>query len=169
MKKLGLVLISILILNLSGITQENRREQRKTREKEKAEEISKLINESDLRFIAQFAHPMSGGSIHLTSEYTLDIEGKKVTAFLPFFGRAYYAEYGSREGGIKFSEETQYVDWKKNKQGYNAQMEIKTPKDVYRLNFSVTTSGYATLDVSSNNRQSIRFSGIVVKKKGEEL
>jgi hypothetical protein len=169
MKKIVLVLISAMVFNLAGLAQETRREQRKLREKEKAEEISKLINDADLRFIAQFAYPMGGGSIHLTSEYTLDIEGNKVTAFLPFFGRAYFVEYGSREGGIKFSEEAQSIEWKKDKKGYVVLMEVKSPKDVYRLNFSVTTSGFATLDVSSNNRQSIRFSGIVVKRKSNEI
>lgn len=169
MKKIVMILISALIFNLAGIAQETRREQRKLREKEKAEEIAKLINQTDLRFIAQFAYPMGGGSIHLTSEYTLDIEDNKVTAFLPFFGRAYFVDYGSREGGIKFSEEAQSIEWKKNRHGFNALMEVKAPKDIYRLNFSVTSSGYATLDVSSNNRQSIRFSGIVVKRIAEEL
>ena len=169
MKKIVIMLISALIFNLAGMAQDARREQRNLRKKEKAEEISKLIEEADLRFIAQFAYPMGGGSINLTSEFTLDIEGNKVTAFLPFFGRAYFADYGSREGGIKFNEVARSIEWKKEKHGYIAQMEVKSPKDIYRLNFFVTTSGYATLDVSSNNRQSIRFSGIVVKKKVEEL
>jgi hypothetical protein len=168
MKKRVIMLIAVLIFNLAAMAQETRREQRKLREKEKSEEIAKLIKEVDLRFIAQFAHPMGGGSIHLTSEYTLDIEENNVTAFLPFFGRAYFVDYGSREGGIKFSEEAQSFEWEKDRHGYRAMMEVKTPKDIYSLNFSVTTSGYATLDISSNNRQSIRFSGIVVKRKAEE-
>lgn len=169
MKKIVIMLISALIFNLAGMAQDARREQRNLRKKEKAEEISKLIEEADLRFIAQFAYPMGGGSINLTSEFTLDIEGNKVTAFLPFFGRAYFADYGSREGGIKFSEVARSIEWEKDKNGHTVQLEVKSPKDIYRLNFSVTTSGYATLDVSSNKRQSIRFSGIVVKKKVGEL
>ncbi len=44
-------------------------------------------------------------------------------------------------------------------------MEVKSPKDLYRLNLSVGSTGHASLDVSSNNRQAIRFSGIVVKRK----
>ena len=40
-------------------------------------------------------------------------------------------------------------------------MEVKAPKDLYRLNLQITNAGYATLNVSSHNRQSISFSGIV--------
>jgi hypothetical protein len=167
MKRL-IVLMVALTLALPALAQENRREQRQKREKEKAEEISKLIGSRNLSFIAHFAHPMSGGSIHLTSEYSLDIEGEKLSAWLPFFGRAYHAEYGGRDGGIKFTEVVLRSEWKSEKKGYLARFEVKSPNDIYRMNLSVTPAGYATLDVTSNNRQPIRFSGIVVKKKTDE-
>jgi len=165
MKKILIFLVLAIFTVTYAQSQETRREQRKIREKEKAEEIARLIAERDLRFIAQFAYPMGGSSIFLTSEYTLDIEENKVSAYLPFFGRAYYVEYGSREGGIKFSEEASSIEWKKDKRDYVAIMEVKTQKDSYRLRLTITSSGFATLDVNSNNRQSIRFSGIVVKRK----
>jgi hypothetical protein len=168
MKKTGLFLVIILIFSQILIAQESRRDQRKIREKEKAAEISKLIDERSLRFIAQFAYPMSGGSIHLTSEYTLDIENEKVTAFLPFFGRAYYVEYGGRDGGIKFEVDEVDIEFRQDRRGHIALMEVKAAKDIYRLNLSVSSSGFATLDVGSVNRQSIRFSGIVVKLKPED-
>ena len=165
MKK-SIVILFMAMLAFQGVlAQETRREQRKNREKERAEEIARLIAERDLRFIAQFAYPMGGSSIFLTSEYSLDIEENKVTSFLPFFGRAYFVDYGSREGGIKFSEEATSIEWKKEKRDYVAIMEVKTQKDSYRLRLTITSSGFATLDVNSNNRQSIRFSGIVVKRK----
>lgn len=161
-------MVILLTANSLAYSQETRREQRKIREKERAEEITKLIAERDLGFIAQFAYPMGGSSIFLTSEYTLDIEENKVTSFLPYFGRAYYVEYGSREGGIKFSEEAASIEWKKEKRDYAAIIEVKTQKDNYRLRLTITSSGFATLDVNSNNRQSIRFSGIVMKRKSEK-
>jgi hypothetical protein len=163
MKKIFFVIILLAFALQSIQAQESRRERRSIREKEKAEEISKLIDQRNLRFVAQFAHPMAGGSIHLTSEYTLDISGDTVSAWLPFYGRAYSVEYGGRDGGIKFNEQAFSTEWKSEKKGTRAIMEVKAPRDVYRLNLQITAAGYATLDVSSNNRQSIRFSGIVTK------
>lgn len=168
MKKSVLLLAVMLVFGQMLMAQESRRDQRKLREKEKAAEISKMIGERNLRFIAQFAYPMSGGSIHLTSEYTLDIQNDTVTAFLPFFGRAYYAEYGGRDGGIKFEVEKVDIEYIQDRRGHIARMEVKAPRDIYSLNLYISPSGFATLDVGSVNRQSIRFSGIVVKLKPEE-
>ncbi len=104
---------------------------------------------------------MGGSSIHLTSEYTLDISGDSVVAWLPYYGVAYTADYGGTDGGIKFSESANFIDVKKDRKGFKIHMEVKAPKDLYRLNLQITAAGYATLNVSSHNRQPISFSGIV--------
>lgn len=161
-------MLVVLTVTMGAMAQESRRERRQDRDREKAAEIEKLIETGDLRFLAQFALPMSGGSIHLTSEYTLDIQGDMVTSWLPFFGRAYSVSYNTREGGIKFSEKVDQIEWKRVKHGYRTLMEVKTGDDFYSLNLYVTDSGYGTLDVSSKNRQPISFNGIVVKLENKE-
>jgi hypothetical protein len=164
MKQLVILLMFTLFSFQPVDAQNSRRERRNIREKEKAEEINKLTEGRDLRFLAQFAHPMTGGSIHLTSEYTLDVVGDSLSAWLPYFGRAYSIEYGGRDGGIKFNASPEQIAWETEKQGKRVIMEVKTAGDVYRLNLQITPAGYATLDVSSVNRQSIRFSGIVTRR-----
>jgi hypothetical protein len=161
MKKLVLF-VTVLIL-WTGIVegQESRRAKRKAREKAKMEEILQLVNSRHFQFQAQSAHPMGGGVIQLTSEYTLDIQNEKVTAFLPYFGVAYTAEIGNGEGGIKFSETARSSEWKSSKKGYEILLEVKAPKDLFILNLSVSALGYANLSVSCNNRQPINFQGIV--------
>lgn len=161
-------MLVVLTVTMGAMAQESRRERRQDRDREKAAEIKKLIETGDLRFLAQFALPMSGGSIHLTSEYTLDIQGDMVTSWLPFFGRAYSVSYNTREGGIKFSEKVDQIEWKRVKHGYRTLMEVKTKDDYYSLNLFVSQSGFGTLDVSSKNRQPISFNGIVVKLENKE-
>lgn len=161
-------MLVVLTVTMGAMAQESRRERRQDRDREKAAEIEKLIETGDLRFLAQFALPMSGGSIHLTSEYTLDIQGDMVTSWLPFFGRAYSVSYNTREGGIKFSEKVDQIEWKRVKHGYRTLMEVKTKDDYYSLNLFVSQSGLGTLDVSSKNRQPISFNGIVVKLENKE-
>jgi hypothetical protein len=161
MKKL--VLIVTMIFLIAGITigKETQREKRKAREKAKMEEILQLFVNRNLQFLAQSAHPMGGGVIHLTSEYTLDIQNGEVISFLPYFGVAYTADYGSNDGGIKFDEQELTSEWKSSKKGYDIQMEVKAPRDRYVLHLYISPAGYATLQVSCNNRQPISFSGIV--------
>jgi hypothetical protein len=157
------VLIVSMVFLIAGITigKETQREKRKAREKAKMEEILQLFVNRNLQFLAQSAHPMGGGVIHLTSEYTLDIQNEEVISFLPYFGVAYTADYGNNDGGIKFDEKVLTSNWKSSKKGYDIHMEVKAPRDRYVLHLDFSPAGYANLQISCNNRQPISFSGIV--------
>ena len=161
MKNIALITMAIVVMSCAVTGREGRRAERKAREEATAAEITRLVEERSIRFLAQIAHPMGGSSIHLTSEYTLDISGDSVVAWLPYYGVAYTAEYGGTDGGIKFTETANFIDVKKDRKGYDIHMEVKAPKDLYRLNLQVTPAGYATLNVSSHNRQPIHFTGVI--------
>lgn len=164
MKKIVLLLAAIIFSGGALWAQETKREQRKAREKEKIEEIAELVEGKKLTFVAQFANPMGGKTIHLTSEYTLEIDGNFITAYLPFYGRAYRAEFGG-DGGIKFNEQATKVEWNKEKKNYLVSMDVKAQNDVYQLRLTIWKTGSATLNVSSVNKASISFNGFVVKSK----
>ncbi len=161
MKNVVLIGLTFVVLSCAVTGSEGRRAERKAREEAKAAEIARMVEERNIRFVAQIAHPLGGGSIHLTSEYTLDIAGDSAVAWLPFYGVAYTADYGQTDGGIKFSENPNFIVVDEDRKGFTIHMEVKAPKDLYRLNLQITNAGYATLNVSSHNRQSISFSGIV--------
>ncbi len=163
MKKLLFFLMWFLIASGSAGAKESRREARKAREKERMEEVMQWIRNRELRFVARTAHPMGGETIHLTSIYTLDIVNDSISAWLPFYGVAYRAEYGGGEGGIKFNEIARFIESRESKKGSDLSMEVPSHGEFYRLHLSVTHSGFATLVVSGSNRQSIHFSGIVEK------
>lgn len=157
------ILIMILTFLIGGVLtgKETRREKRKVREKAKTEQTKQLFDNRSLQFIAQSAHPMGGGMINLTPEYTLDITSSEVISFLPFYGIAYSAEYGSSEGGIKFREALPKGEWVSTRKGYEVMLEVRTQKDTYRLNLFFSQLGYAMLNVACQNRQPISFNGIV--------
>lgn len=146
------------------LAKENKREQRKAREKEQIEEIAKLVEGKKLTFVAQFAHPTGGKLISLTPEYTLEINDNFVSAYLPFYGRVYRADF-SGSGGIKFKEQAQKTGWSMQKKNYLVSMDVKVPDDSYQLWLSISETGSASLTVSSVNKQSINFTGFVVKSK----
>ncbi len=163
MKRFLGILLALLVMATAVDARESRRAKRKAREKAKMEEVRGLYESSNLRFVAQMAQPMGGGSIHLTPDYTLDIEGDRVTAFLPYFGVAYTADYGG-DGGIQFSETVRAIGRDTGKKGYAVRLEVKAPKDLYRMHLTFSPLGYGSLDVSCHNRQPIRFTGIVTRR-----
>ena len=126
-----------------------------------------LINAQRYRFIAQTAIPMGGATRHLSGgDYDLTVSKDTVIAYLPYFGRAYSAPIGSGQGGIQFtSTKFDYVVTPTKKGGWDISIKPKDVQDVTQLNLSVSSAGYASLQVTSVNRQSISFNGEVVKQR----
>jgi hypothetical protein len=129
-----------------------------------------LINAQNYRFIAQSALPMGGPTRHLTGdEYDLTVSKDTVIAYLPYYGRAYTAPIGSGGGGIKFtSTKFEYTVTPTKKGGWDIAIKPKDVQDVTQLFLSVSSEGYASLRVTSVNRQSISFNGEVVKRRGKK-
>src|SRR5690606_13422361 len=74
-----------------------------TRDQKQAR-IQTLLDSRAFTFVAESATPMSGGNIRLTStNYHVSINKDSLSSFLPYFGTAYRAEYGSSESPLSFS------------------------------------------------------------------
>jgi hypothetical protein len=162
------VLIIVCFLALTSFSQDNA----KTRKKIKAEKEAKRIEHVDsilaaknFLFVPTYALPMGGSSIYLNSSYDLKIKGDSAISYLPFFGVAYYAEYGGSNGGIEFSEPYGDYTIKPVKSGKEIRFNVKTAKDTYRFLLTTSNIGYATLHVDCINRQPIQFNGMIEEVK----
>ncbi|HWI89871.1 MAG TPA: DUF4251 domain-containing protein [Flavisolibacter sp.] len=127
--------------------------------------VQNFIKTKEFVFKAQTVLPMTGMSRQLTSDYDVRFLGDSVVAYLPYFGRAYSAGYG--EGGaIDFtSTKFEYKVKERKKGGWDVSIKPKDAKDVQALNFTVSENGYASLQVTSNNRQPISYNGYVMERK----
>ncbi|MCX2450533.1 DUF4251 domain-containing protein [Pedobacter sp. PLR] len=149
------------------------------------ETTARLVADQHLVFDATSAIPMAnadlnkvlskmpggtGGVIQLSgSRYQLIISKDSVEAFLPYYGRAYSTTTNPDDAGIKFkSKKFDYKTTAKKKGGWIIDIKPKDTKDVRQLSLSVSTSGYATLNVNSNNRQPITFNGVISEPKKAE-
>jgi len=127
--------------------------------------IGRLIQSKNFVFVAQYALPLGGRSINLTSLYDVRLSNDTITSDLPFYGRAFVAPMNPSEGGIRFtSTQFDYTANEKKKGGWNITILPKDTKDVRQMFLSVSENGYASLQVTSNNRQSINYTGYVTAK-----
>ena len=132
---------------------------------EQSAEIGKLIQSKNFVFVAQYALPLGGRSVNLTSLYDVKLSGDTITSDLPFYGRAFVAPINPSDGGIHFtSTKFDYTINEKKKGGWNITIEPKDTKDVRQMFLSVSENGYASLQVTSNNRQAINYTGYVTAK-----
>jgi hypothetical protein len=123
--------------------------------------IQKMIETKHYIFKAQSALPQRGGLRNLTSSYDMQVIGDSIVTYLPYFGRAYVAPIDPTEGGIKFTSTNFSYTTKQEKDGWDITILPKDTRDVKQMYLSVSTKGYAKLQVISNNRESITFNGYV--------
>jgi len=121
--------------------------------------VKKAVESGRYELNIDKANPMGGHTIHLTSEYTLRMSNDSAYSYLPYFGRAYSAPMNG-EGGIKFSEKTtEKAVVFKDKKGYTINFKVRGADDTYRFLVTIWLNGSVSINVTSNNRQTIDFSG----------
>ena len=104
---------------------------------------------------------MGKGPITLTSTYDLRIKADSVISFLPYFGRAYFdVGYNQTDMGVKFTS-TKF-DYQVTERKKGAWMITIKPADVQHIEsliLNISVDGYASLTISSNNRDVISYDG----------
>jgi hypothetical protein len=141
----------------------------------KSDEINRLVTEKNFVFNATYVTPLRGGGRALTSEYDLTVSKDAITAYLPYFGQAYLANYGSTDNGIKFTWTNFNYKETPDKKGNREILII--PKDksasdangVQALRLYISADGYASLQITNMNRDPISFTGTIEPKKPKSI
>jgi hypothetical protein len=165
MKKFGFWVLLLTVATGSVMYAQEKKSKKELR-KEQAEKVQNMVEAQDYRFVAQHALPMSMRSIHLTSEYDLCVGKDIISAYLPYFGRAYVAPMNPSEGGIKF-ESKDFNDRIENakKGGWTVHITIRDAQRRIEMVLNISAGGSANLSVNDDTRQSISFNGYVTERK----
>lgn len=166
------LLISAMVLMLMGSVSGNIALAQQHKKAEKAQKIAaviKMIAEQDYVFKAQSALPLTGGMRYLNTDYDLKITKNNIESYLPYFGRVYTAPISPTQGGIKFNaEDFEYTVEARKKGGWNVRIKPKDVK-VDEMILSISESGFATLQVIPEQKQTITFNGYVEANKEEKV
>lgn len=139
---------------------------RQAERERKKEVIQNKIQAQRFIFNAQQVIPMRGRSRNIaTDNYDLKITPDTVIVYLPYFGRAYVAPMDPSKGGIQFtSTKFQYSKAAAKKGGWNIVIRPEDVGDVRQLSLSISSDGYASLQVISNHRDPISFNGVIEER-----
>ena len=170
MKKLLIILILLIpLVSVNAQETKSRKEKRAEKEMQKKEEIKKLIDDRSFIFNASHALPMGGSSINLNYYFNVKIDGDSIQSYLPFYGVAYTAEYGSRNSPLDFGTSIEDYSVEKDKNGYQIQFDVKNGNDYLNYTFRISELGFASLNVTSTNRQSISFTGKIEPVENDDI
>ena len=124
--------------------------------------VKAAVESKNYVFSAQTAIPLSGRARNLTTDYDLRVSPGSVVSYLPYYGQAYQAPIGETRSPLDFSsKDFDYVITPGKKDGWTVTIKPKDYKEVQAMTLSISSEGYATLQVTSTNRQAISFNGVV--------
>lgn len=127
--------------------------------------IKNIVETQDFIFKAQMALPSGTGSRQLEANYyDVKVSKKTLEVFLPYFGRAFSVTNYPSDGGINFnSAKFDYKITSGKKGGWDISIKPGDAINIRELSFSISKTGFADLQVISDNRQPISFYGYITK------
>lgn len=130
--------------------------------------IDSLIKSNNFKFVAQQANPLRAGLVsqrlqRLDGSYYLKVAKDTVDCYLPYFGVAQSAPYGSTNNGIQFTSTNFKYEKTETEKGFEIVIIPKETDKANKLFLSIAKGGNATLNVNSNTRDAISFSGSIEK------
>ncbi len=166
------VLIIIILLSACiPVFAQNSKEDKK---EARYQAVLELIESAQFEFIAKRANPPKVRSIDLTTNPNfLRVDKGSAHADIPYFGRSFSGGYSSSDGGIKFDGPFDTYDVQKNekKKRVIIKFKVKGTDDTYSCTLSMNSIDNVSLNVISNKKQSISYTGYIkdLKQKKSEL
>jgi hypothetical protein len=153
--------ILILLLIVSAGPGVSNAQTKTSKKAAKLAAVKKSVEARHYTFNADYVLPLRGGARQLTTEYDLRVTPDSVISFLPYFGQAYLdVPYNPTDGGIKFtSTKFDYKVDERKKGGWEVTITPKDAKNIQRLILNISADGYASLSVTSTNKDFISYNG----------
>lgn len=140
----------------------NAQDKKKQNQEATSQAIQEAVESGKFIFKAQSATPSKGGVIQLTSGYQVSVSPEEIVSELPYYGRAFSGGYGGSDGGIKFTSKAfDYEVKPKKKGGWDVKIIPSDVSQIVKIFLSVTGGGYATLRITSTDRDAISYSGVI--------
>jgi hypothetical protein len=125
-------------------------------------QLKNQINSRKFRFHALSATSMKGMTRQLTSDYFLKLDNDNLSVDLPYYGRSFTTNYPPTDLTTEFkTTQFSYQSDTLKKGGWDITIVPKNQSNASKIRLSITTSGYCTVQVSSNSREPISYYGTI--------
>ena len=148
----------MLAVSACGILSSETREERVAREAQEARMVRQGVETGDFTIDIDRMYPLRGTS-KMVSNYSIKVKDGVLISHLPFIGQAWRVPYG---GGHALNFEApvlNYTATANGRDGYEIRIYVKTDEDEHLYRLTVFDNGRASLDVQSQNRDRISFTG----------
>jgi hypothetical protein len=166
----GIMITKIAVLSIilalyfsAGFAQEKTKKQTKAERKvEKQKQVEAMMDARTFVFTARTAIPQGYKTVNLnTNMYNVSFAPENIISYLPYYGRAYSGIGYGNDSGLKFEGKPEEFTITKGKKNFTAKAVVKGERDLFTLMLTVSFEGSASLSVSSNNRSTISYNGVI--------
>ena len=165
---IGIMVLAFATANAQETKKQTRKEKKAAREAMLIEQTKTVLENKVYVFSATQVIPTSMKSRTLTTSYDVKIENDTVTCYLPYFGKAHTAAYGSSQSPMDFTQPIENYKFEKTKKGYEIKFEASNKNDRLNFFFQIAETGSTSLNVNSTSRCSISYYGDIVKVEEKE-
>ena len=159
MKKLFLPLLAaVLAVSACGILSSETREERVVREAKEAQMVRQGLETGNFTIDIDRMYPLRGTS-KMVNNYSIKVKDDVLISHLPFIGQAWRVPYGGGHALTFDAPIVNYTVTRPRNDGYEIRIYVKTDEDEHLYRLTVFDNGRASLDVQSQNRDRISYSG----------
>jgi hypothetical protein len=161
MKKWILPLLAVtLTVSSCGVLSGETREERARREAREARMVEENIQAGDFTIDIDRMYPVRGSSQHV-SNYSVSVKDGVLNSHLPYIGQAWRVPYGGGHALNFKAPVGTYNVFRTQDGGYEIRILVKTDEDQHVYTLTIFNNGRTSLDVQSQNRERISFSGVM--------
>ena len=152
------LLAAVLAVSACGVLSSETREEKVAREAREAQLVRDAIRSGNFTIDIDRMYPVRGTSKTVTN-YSIKVKDNVLTSYLPFIGQAWRVPYGGGHGLNFKADIGSYNIVNTVKDGYEVVIAVKTDEDQHIYRLTVFENGRASLDVQSQNRERISYTG----------
>lgn len=152
------LLAVVLAVSSCGILASETREERAQREAREAQMVVDNVQSGHFKIEIDRMYPVRGTSKHVTN-YSVSVKDGVLISYLPYIGQAWRVPYGGGHGLNFKADIGSYNVVRTRNDGYEVRIFVKTDEDQHVYVLTVFDNGRASLDVQSQNRERISYSG----------
>lgn len=153
----GVVLTVSMALALANCASQQEKAERRMKMRQTVEEA---VAKRQLHIGIISMNTLRYGARTVTSDFFLELRGDTLRSYLPYLGQAHQAPFTSPSIGLNFEAPIlHYIESQPKSNLYRLEMNVKTEEDTYYYMVELFDTGEAFINVRSQNRDPISFSG----------
>lgn len=167
MKAQVFMVLSTFLLFGNAIAQKTGKKELKIVKKEMRAEavqdkMDALIMSKEFEFIANIALPLGMAPKNLVgNNYSIRFTANEIVSDLPYFGTVRSGITFGRDKGMRFKGVPTNFEIEHPAKKYIVTAKVETDDGIFNISMIVSNSGYATLAISSRNKDTISYQGEV--------